>query len=721
MENYGPYVDPFTIPIPENSLVLITGPNGVGKTIGLDAMSFTFWGITSKDERGDDVVNNTVGKNCHTWVKFKDEQNIGYVVDRYHKHSKFKNTVHITRTGEKKPYKVGHREVSTEIERIICDRKTFSNNLMFGQKVKDFFTDLPDSEQKSIFWKILDLLKYSYFRKTIDLLIKPLTDSLQEIINQISVNEKLIEDSDRQIEIENKKANEFEENRKKYLTDILNSIAEIDVNIKTTEKAISEIDTGLTDPKQAQERVFHIDSQIKNIGNEANIIKKEVEEEGYKKVNEIIQSKNEQELELVVKYSQLSSEIDNKLKKYTEEYNNKREEFKNKQQKNQLKITAHLASISGNSERIKDLQSHELKVGSQCPTCLEPITKDSVRNIESILGKLIQDNQSRQTEIEKLKKANDALEGEVTKLSRESYTFGVEIAQEKAKLTGKKNEEIQVLEDRLKTIKQQIADVANKTLKSRIADLEKKSIQLNEDLVQAKSELQKIEGIIEKKDALQKTLDSLISNKEVYIERKKSTEEKEFDDGNIIRFKNQKQKYIETVSSLKETISDDKKKIERLEFWKEAYSPRGIPSMLIDQAIPFMNRSIKKWLEDLSNGRYLVSFDTISQTKGGEFRDKFSVKVLDTKTHITDRKQLSGGQTRIIDIATILTLRDLKKELGKVDFNLFMFDEVFDALDETNIGNVCAIMNVLKNERSILVISHKYQDQLEADEHIALQ
>jgi len=160
--------------------------------------------------------------------------------------------------------------------------------------------------------------------------------------------------------------------------------------------------------------------------------------------------------------------------------------------------------------------------------------------------------------------------------------------------------------------------------------------------------------------------------------------------------------------------------IKRIEFWKDAYSKSGIPSMLIDQATPLMNKSMKKYLDKLSNGRYIVTFDTLSQNKSGEYKDKFAVNILDTKTRVNNRKQLSGGQTRLIDIATILTLRDLKKELGEVEFNLFVFDEIFDALDDENISYVCAILNSLKENRSLLVVSHRHQDELEAEDHIQL-
>ncbi len=153
-----------------------------------------------------------------------------------------------------------------------------------------------------------------------------------------------------------------------------------------------------------------------------------------------------------------------------------------------------------------------------------------------------------------------------------------------------------------------------------------------------------------------------------------------------------------------------------LEFWKQAYSSTGIPSMLIDDAIPFMNERVAYYLEKISNGRYIVSFDTLSETKSGEFRDKISVNVLDTKTRADRRVQFSGGQTRVVDIAIILTLGDLQAKIQDIKFNILLFDEIFDSLDDENIGYVSKVLRVLANKKTIFIISHRHVDQLEADE-----
>jgi exonuclease SbcC len=170
------------------------------------------------------------------------------------------------------------------------------------------------------------------------------------------------------------------------------------------------------------------------------------------------------------------------------------------------------------------------------------------------------------------------------------------------------------------------------------------------------------------------------------------------------------------------------RKSEIIEFWKSAFSQTGIPSMLIDESIPFMNQRVTFYLDHLTNNRYIVSFDTLSATKSGEIRDKISVNVLDTYTKANSRIQLSGGQTRLIDISIILTLGDLQSKMQDISFNILLFDEIFDSLDEENIGFVSKVLTMIKEgfkdpdtdlespPRSIYLISHKHEDQLEADE-----
>ena len=155
MENFGPYTDPMILEFEIDSLTLLTGPNGIGKTMSLDAIPFTFYNDTTKGAKGDDLVNNVAGKNCKTWVKFNINNNDEYLITRYQKYTRFGNTVILNKNG--KDIKKGQREVLPVIEKLICSKRAFMNTLMFGQKVKDFFTDLVDSDKKLIFRELLSL------------------------------------------------------------------------------------------------------------------------------------------------------------------------------------------------------------------------------------------------------------------------------------------------------------------------------------------------------------------------------------------------------------------------------------------------------------------------------------------------------------------------------------------------------------------------------------
>jgi ABC-type transport system involved in cytochrome bd biosynthesis fused ATPase/permease subunit len=55
-----------------------------------------------------------------------------------------------------------------------------------------------------------------------------------------------------------------------------------------------------------------------------------------------------------------------------------------------------------------------------------------------------------------------------------------------------------------------------------------------------------------------------------------------------------------------------------------------------------------------------------------------------------------------------------------VKFNILLFDEIFDSLDEENINNVGKILSRLKSEKTIFIMTHKHPDQLDADETINL-
>ena len=253
------------------------------------------------------------------------------------------------------------------------------------------------------------------------------------------------------------------------------------------------------------------------------------------------------------------------------------------------------------------------------------------------------------------------------------------------------------------------------TIKNKFVDDKKKlsdNISNIDDnlILESKHKLAAIEGI---KNKIQKVKDAIVEHKYIIGEIKTSIA----DDNELIKtLLDDIEKHNIKIKEYELTTKEITQKIKICEFWKNAFSSSGIPSMLIDESIPFMNRKISAYLDMMSNGRYIVTFDTLHETKSGEFKDKISVNVYDAETHSNSRVNLSGGQTKLVDIATILTLSDLQESVQKFKVNILLFDEIFDALDDENISNVSKLLRtIVAKDKAINIITHRHIDQVEAD------
>jgi exonuclease SbcC len=314
------------------------------------------------------------------------------------------------------------------------------------------------------------------------------------------------------------------------------------------------------------------------------------------------------------------------------------------------------------------------------------------------------------------------------KIQKQIQDIKTNFENEKQKLRTQNSAEINEIESKLLNIKeklnsllQQVNDLANDSINKMTQDLVKNLETISERIKVVKIIKEENENIKVQYDNCLKIIDSL-KLKQQYNEKTLEKTTVEAFDNTQIEYQKQKINTAEkNIHSINTVLNKYNNNIAILEFFKQAFSPSGIPSMLIDEAIPFMNSTISEILDLFTNGRYVVSFDTLSTIKSGEYRDKISVNVLDTQTRANSRIQLSGGQTRLIDIATILTLGELQNKIQMVKFNILLFDEIFDSLDEENINNVGKILSKLKVGQTIFIISHKHPDQLDADEVIQLK
>ncbi|HBR7356977.1 TPA: AAA family ATPase [Klebsiella pneumoniae] len=140
---------------------------------------------------------------------------------------------------------------------------------------------------------------------------------------------------------------------------------------------------------------------------------------------------------------------------------------------------------------------------------------------------------------------------------------------------------------------------------------------------------------------------------------------------------------------------------------RQVYSPAGVRSHILTSVTPFLNAQTAEYLNTLSDGNIVAVWSTMESTKKGEWRDKFNIsvrKIGASKTFQT----LSGGEKRKVRIACSLALQDLVASRASKNIELFIGDEIDDALDTAGLERLMGILEAKARERgTVMIISHK--------------
>lgn len=138
----------------------------------------------------------------------------------------------------------------------------------------------------------------------------------------------------------------------------------------------------------------------------------------------------------------------------------------------------------------------------------------------------------------------------------------------------------------------------------------------------------------------------------------------------------------------------------------KVFSPAGVRAFLLDEVTPFLNAQTAKYLGTLSDGNITATWTTLVKTAKGELKEKFSIEVENANGGETF-KGISGGEKRKVRIACALALQDLVARRATKPIELFIGDEIDDALDPAGIQRLTDILNEKAKERgSVFVISH---------------
>jgi len=138
----------------------------------------------------------------------------------------------------------------------------------------------------------------------------------------------------------------------------------------------------------------------------------------------------------------------------------------------------------------------------------------------------------------------------------------------------------------------------------------------------------------------------------------------------------------------------------------KVFSPAGVRAHILDEVTPFLNQQTSKYLATLSDNNIQANWTTLVKNAKGELREKFSIEV-EKKDRSKSFAGLSGGEKRKVRISAALALQDLVATRATKPIELFIGDEIDDALDPAGLERLMQILEDKAKERgSVFVISH---------------
>jgi DNA repair exonuclease SbcCD ATPase subunit len=150
------------------------------------------------------------------------------------------------------------------------------------------------------------------------------------------------------------------------------------------------------------------------------------------------------------------------------------------------------------------------------------------------------------------------------------------------------------------------------------------------------------------------------------------------------------------MSLLENSKTTKKEELEYFLYAQEMLKDNGVKSKIIKYYLPSMNKFINKYLSSMNFFIKFLLDEEFNESIKSRYRDDFSYM------------NFSEGEKMRIDLALLLSWREIAKLKNSVNCNLLILDEVFDSsLDGVGTDDVIRLLNTFGTEANVFVISHK--------------
>jgi exonuclease SbcC len=162
----------------------------------------------------------------------------------------------------------------------------------------------------------------------------------------------------------------------------------------------------------------------------------------------------------------------------------------------------------------------------------------------------------------------------------------------------------------------------------------------------------------------------------------------------------------ESLREKAESLSDLEERQRLLEHLREAFSKHGIPSLIIESAIPDLEDRANRLLGRLTDGMSL-RLETTRETQSGDTTDTLQILIEDESGATRPYESFSGGEGFRVDFALRVALSQLLARRSGAPLRTLVIDEGFGTQDDNGLRAVKqAISEVADDFELVLVITH---------------
>ena len=152
------------------------------------------------------------------------------------------------------------------------------------------------------------------------------------------------------------------------------------------------------------------------------------------------------------------------------------------------------------------------------------------------------------------------------------------------------------------------------------------------------------------------------------------------------------------VDKLEKKVKKFKNELSKLDIVKYIVSEEGVKSYIVNKLLELLNSKLLHYLKRLDSNSICI------------FNEYFEEEILNEKNKVCSYFNFSGAERKSIDLACLFTFSDIRRLQGGVQYNIAIYDELFDSsFDEKGIELITQILQdrVEELDECSIVISHR--------------